>query len=156
LTGVSRIVRAISSLNRKALLPFSHIAVEAYLRCAKPCGRSQTEFPCLEDTRSRAVRLTQGKKVHPPVHVHDAAVLCCAVLLSPPTPHYFWTFHLPSVAWSLMYSTRVYHIGLMVAPDSKHGHFLFGRDVAALINGRLKLLNPPAKRGSEGAKEQPE
>jgi hypothetical protein len=55
-----------------------------------------------------------------------------------------------------MYSTRVYHIGLMVAPDSKHGHFLFGRDVAALINGRLKLLNPPAKRGSEGAKEQPE
>jgi hypothetical protein len=103
--------------------PKSLVAVQPHSRWSLseellPCSRSQTEFPCLEDTRSRAVRLTQGKKVHPPVH--DAAVL----LLSPPTPHYyFWIFHLPSSAWSLMYSTRIYHVGLMLAPDSKHGHF---------------------------------
>ena len=112
-----------------------------------PCSRSQTEFPCLENTRTQPqCSLTQGKKVHPPVHVHDAAVLC-AVLLSPPIPHYFWPFHLPSSALSLMHSTRIYHTGLMLAPDSKHGHpSLFGRDVAALINGRLKLLNELAKQ----------
>jgi hypothetical protein len=38
----------------------------------------------------------------------------------------FWTFHLPSSAWSLMYSARIYHIGLMFAPDCEYALFYLG------------------------------
>lgn len=94
-------------LYRKALLPFSHTAVGAYLSYRsgnQPCSRSLSWFPCLENTRAGS--LMQGKKVHP-----HAAVL--AVLV---TPHYFWPFHLPCAAWSLMYSTRIYHVGPDIWP----------------------------------------
>jgi hypothetical protein len=56
-----------------------------------------------------------------PVCVHGGAAV-----LTPKTPHYFWAFHLPSSAWSLMYSVRIYHIGLMFAPDCEHALFYLG------------------------------
>lgn len=73
-------------LYRKALLPFSHTAVGAYLRYRsgiQPCSRSQSLFPCLENTRAGS--LMQGKKVHP--HAAVLAVLAdSSLLLALPPP----------------------------------------------------------------------
>jgi hypothetical protein len=96
------LVRAISVLDclyRKASLPFSHTPVGAYLRyrsASQPCSRSQS----FHVWKMPAGSLTQGKKGTP--------ALGCAADSS----KYFWTFHLPCAAWSLMYSTRIYHVGL--------------------------------------------